>query len=79
MHLLVAGTSEGTAKKVKRQKSDTREKNVTKGFPLWRIWVHIIVTCTEDGNIQGIARCTQTQLHTAGVTKHAAALSGGSE
>ena len=23
-------------------------------FPLWRIWVHIIVTCTEDGNIQGM-------------------------
>ena len=22
-------------------------------FPLWRIWVHI-VTCTEDGNIQGM-------------------------
>ena len=27
----------------------------------------------------GYARCTQTQLHTAGGTKHAAALSGGSE
>ena len=23
-------------------------------FPLWRIWVHIIVTCTEDGIIQGM-------------------------
>ena len=37
------------------------------------------MTCTEDGNIQGIARCRQAQLHTAGGTKHAAALSGGSE
>ena len=23
-------------------------------FPLWRNWAHIIVTCAEDGNIQGM-------------------------
>ena len=55
MHLLVVGTSKGTAKKSENAKKATHEKKkVTKGFPLWRIWVHIIVTCTEDGNIQGM-------------------------
>ena len=48
-------------------------------FPIWRIWVHIIVTMYRGhGNTQGM-RGVRKQLHTAGGTKHMAALSDGFE
>ena len=47
-------------------------------FPIWRIWVHIIATCTEDTAIHRVCAVYANSYIQQG-TKHMAALSDGFE